>query len=306
MPQATLLVVDDEPANIEALAAVLDPHYELRFAMSGLEALTAMHDGPLPDLVLLDVMLPDIDGFEVCTRIRADARTAGVPVIFITALGQPAQEELGFGVGAVDYIAKPFTAASVRARVRNHLELKRNRELLQRLAITDALTGLANRRHFDEALRLEVQRHRRQGLSLGLALIDIDHFKRYNDHYGHPKGDECLNLVSAALAGSLRRASDLIARVGGEEFAILMPETDLEGALSVAERGRAAVSELAIPHAMSTTQPFITVSIGLHAGIDIDDAQRYRAADQQLYRAKAAGRDQIMWDGKGNAAGGGK
>jgi diguanylate cyclase (GGDEF)-like protein len=294
--QPILLVVDDEPSNIEVLAAMLDDQYELRFAVSGHEALSALKEQPKPDLILLDVMLPDMNGYAICERIKDDPLCADIPVIFVTSLGDPEQEEKGFAVGGADYIVKPCRALSIKARIRNQLEMKRTRELLHRLAITDGLTGLANRRHFDEALKQEAQRLHRQGGHLSLVLIDVDFFKRYNDSYGHPAGDLCLQSIAAVIATELRRPADLTARIGGEEFACLLPETTLAGAYVVAERIRQTVLSLAMPHQTSTIAEYVTVSVGVAVSNGTDPGMLYQRADIQLYIAKTSGRNCVVQD----------
>ena len=294
--QPVLLIVDDEPGNIEILASILDDQYEVRFAICGLDALAAMKDGPKPDLILLDVMLPDMDGYSVCERIKEDPECADIPVIFVTSLGNPEQEEKGFAVGGADYIVKPFRILSIKARIRNQLEMKRTRELLQRLAITDSLTGLANRRHFDEALKQETQRLQRQGGQLSLVLIDVDFFKRYNDHYGHPAGDECLRHIASVIALELRRPADLTARIGGEEFACLLPETTLDGAFIVADRIRQTVLGLKMPHQTSAISEYVTVSVGIATSCGSNPTLLYQRADIQLYVAKTSGRNCVMQD----------
>ncbi|WP_205836482.1 diguanylate cyclase domain-containing protein [Iodobacter violaceini] len=294
--QPILLVVDDEPSNIELLAVMLDDQYELRFAVSGQDALAAMKELPKPDLVLLDVMLPDMNGYAICQRMKEDPATLDIPVIFVTSLGDPEQEERGFSVGGADYIVKPCRALSIKARIRNQLEMKRTRELLHRLAITDGLTSLANRRHFDEALKQETQRLQRQGGQLSLVLIDVDFFKHFNDYYGHPAGDECLKRIAAVIAAELRRPADLTARIGGEEFACLLPETSLEGAYIVAERIRKTVLSLKMPHQTSTISEYVTVSMGIAASHGSDASPLYQRADIQLYLAKTSGRNRVVQD----------
>ncbi|MFC7420380.1 diguanylate cyclase domain-containing protein [Iodobacter arcticus] len=294
--QPIILVVDDEPNNIEMLAGMLDDQYELRFAVSAQEALTAIKEMPKPDLILLDVMLPDMNGYAICERIKEDPATADIPIIFVTSLGDPEQEEKGFAVGGADYIVKPCRALSIKARIRNQLEMKRTRELLHRLAITDGLTSLANRRHFDEALKQEMQRLQRQGGQLSLVLIDVDFFKRFNDYYGHPAGDECLRRIAAVIATELRRPADLTARIGGEEFACLLPETSLAGAYIVAERIRQTVLSLKMPHQSSTISDYVTVSVGVATSSGTEAAHLYQRADIQLYIAKTSGRNCVVQD----------
>ncbi|WP_137939939.1 diguanylate cyclase [Chitinivorax sp. B] len=295
--QPTILIVDDEPANIEALASSLEELYEVQFALSGQEALARARMSPQPDLILLDVIMPEMDGFAICRLLKVDRRTVDIPVIFVTALANPDEEAKGFDCGAVDFIIKPFKDVVVQARVRNHLEIKRTRELLQRLAVTDSLTGLANRRHFEDALAHEVNRQRRRRGDLALVLIDVDFFKQYNDYYGHPAGDYILKTLAEALSSTLRRPADLIARIGGEEFACLLPETELAGAMAVAERIRSNIEALAMPHIHSSVAPYVTVSLGV-AIVDSAEpdasAKLYKLADAQLYKAKQRGRNRVV------------
>src|SRR5579859_4005198 len=201
-----------------------------------------------PDLILLDVVMPGLDGFEVCRRLRAEERTQRIPIVFITGLNALEDERRGLELGAIDFISKPVQAAIVRLRVRNHLELKRYRDFLEDLSLVDGLTGIGNRRRFDEFLLREWRRSRRGRAPLALVLLDVDNFKAFNDHYGHAAGDDCLREVAATIAMLVRRPGDLCARYGGEEFAAILPHTDLTGARTLAERIREAVLALEIPH----------------------------------------------------------
>ena len=221
----TVLIVDDAPANIEVLSEALSDEYEVLFATSGQDALDVAAEQH-PDLILLDVMMPEMDGYEVCTRLKGDTKTQTIPIIFVTAMDHEEEETKGLNVGAIDYLAKPIRPAIVRARVRNHLELKRYRDNLECLSSTDGLTGIANRRRFDEFLDREWLRARRCQTPLSLILMDIDLFKGYNDHYGHLAGDDCLRHLAREMTACLRRPTDLVARYGGEEFACLLPDTD--------------------------------------------------------------------------------
>ncbi|GAC1313316.1 MAG: diguanylate cyclase [Vulcanimicrobiaceae bacterium] len=292
----TILVVDDEIGNIEVLAGVLEAEYDVAFATSGAQALDFVGNGK-PDLVLLDVVMPDMDGYEVFRRLKEDPSNADLPVIFITGLTDSADETRGLELGAVDYVTKPFTAAVVRARVRNHVELKRARDKILRLARTDGLTGVANRRQFDDVLEVEYKRHVRSKASLSLILLDLDYFKAFNDAYGHVAGDECLRAIANALASNMRRPADVAARYGGEEFACVLPETDLDGARSVAERIRDDIERLDIPHRGSRASDRVTTSIGIVSTDCIattSPVDVVTAADANLYRAKATGRDRIV------------
>lgn len=290
-----LLLVDDVKANLLLLAKALGQDYECRLATEGASALEQAFSEP-PDLILLDVMMPGLDGYEVCRRLKADPRTMNIPVIFLTHLNEEEDEKTGLEAGAIDYITKPFRLPIIKARVRNHLELKRRGDLLEQLAGMDGLTGVPNRRRFDEALLAEWNRTRRHGASLALILLDIDFFKSYNDHYGHPQGDDCLRKVAAVLAATLQRASDTLARYGGEEFAAILPETTLESAVGTAELMRRRVMGLAIPHAYSEVATCVTVSLGV--AVCIPDGRNAAAdlvevADSALYQAKHAGRNRV-------------
>lgn len=288
---ATVLVVDDEPLNIRLLARALSPQYRVKTATSGDKALAiALSDDP-PDLILLDILMPEMDGYEVLRQLRADPRSAAIPVIFTTACGGIEDEATGLELGAVDYITKPFSLPILMARVRNHVALKRQSDLLGQLVFIDALTEIPNRRSFDEVLATEWGRCRRHQQPLGLILMDIDHFKGYNDQLGHAQGDHCLRHVAQAVRSVLRRPGDFVARYGGEEFVAVVPEADLRATALLAEQMRAAVEALALPHPDGGV---VTLSAGVAAqlvgGSDEPDAL-LRTADAALYRAKDAGRN---------------
>ena len=290
-----VLIADDDPVNRQVLAELLKPEYTVLLAKNGEQALerAARHT---PDLILLDVMMPDLDGFEVLRRLRADPATAAIAVIFISGLDRPEDEANGLKVGAADYIAKPFNATVVMARVALHLQVVRQQRLLEHLAHVDALTGLANRRRFDELYEAEWQRARRAGSPLSLALVDVDCFKQYNDHYGHPAGDRALRAVARMASSCVRRPADLAARYGGEELVLLMPDTEAAPAEHVVQCMRASLAAQAIAHAASLAAPVLTFSAG---GATLAEgetaAELFAAADAQLYRAKHAGRNRVEW-----------
>jgi diguanylate cyclase (GGDEF)-like protein len=295
----TVLIVDDHITNIQILHSLLGEELDIRVATNGPDALRLIHASP-PDLVLLDVEMPHMSGYEVCAALKASEETLHIPVIFITAHSESEQEAEGFKVGAVDFVAKPFRPEVVKARVRTHLLLKRQSDLLRNLAFMDGLTGVSNRRRFDQALEAEWRRCRRNGASLSLLMIDVDRFKLYNDHYGHLAGDACLQRVASTMAKQLLRSHDLLVRYGGEEFACLLPDCDLAGALGKAEALRTAVAALEIEHrAAANGRRTVSISAGVASVVPHDPlgpADLVAAADAQLYLAKSRGRDCVSSD----------
>ncbi|VXD17039.1 Diguanylate cyclase (GGDEF) domain-containing protein [Planktothrix serta PCC 8927] len=328
--KGNLLIVDDEPDNIRVLSALLTQQgYYVRKALNVQIALIAVNSLK-PDLILLDIRMPDATGYDLCRQLKSNPDTHEIPVIFISALNQIEDIMQAFSVGGVDYVTKPFKVDEVLARVKNQLTicqlkqqlLEQNQQLLQQnnqltqeiktrqkveenlqtvnrqlqnLASCDSLTSLANRRHFDEYFQqtwkqmIEVQQ------PLSLLLCDLDFFKHYNDHYGHPAGDICLKLVAQALDRSVSHSRDLVARYGGEEFAIILPNTDLSGALKVAQTIHQEVQQLKINHEYSTVSSIVTVSIGVSYQIPQKDTSAEHLltiADQALYEAKQKGRNQ--------------
>ena len=290
----TILIVDDEPINIRALQSTLGGEYNLLFATSGEMVLDMVKSGVQPDLILLDIIMPGMDGFEVCRRLKNDPKTQHIPLVFLTAKWETSEEAKGLEMGAVDYIRKPFSPPIIRARIRNHLELKRNRDLLENLSALDGLTNIPNRRRFDEVYEYEWSRAIRTQAPLSLLFIDIDHFKNYNDLYGHLAGDECLRSVARALQSSLGRTADFLARFGGEEFIILLPDTNERGCLHLARNILDAVNSLKLEHKASPVAEHVTVSIGGVCCADLDSCQRLQLlekADRLLYKAKEGGRN---------------
>ena len=301
-----VLIADDDAINRDVLCELLQPEYTVLLAKNGAQAIerATRH---VPDLILLDVMMPDMSGFDVLRRLRAAAPTEHISVIFISGLNHPEDEAAGLKMGASDYIAKPFNATVVLARVALHLQLVRQRRLLEHLAHVDGLTELANRRRFDDVYDLEWQRARRSSQPLSLALLDIDSFKQFNDLYGHPAGDRALRAVARLASTHMRRPADLAARYGGEELVLLMPDTDAVQAQAIAQTLREAVAQLMIAHAGSSAAAVVTASIG---GATLDPAQPessaalFEAADVQLYRAKQGGRNRVMWRQEADERGG--
>ncbi|MES9937759.1 MAG: diguanylate cyclase [Sedimenticola sp.] len=292
-PLGDILVVDDVVANVKILdTLLLEAGYAVRIATSGKAALTICEKRP-PDLVLLDVMMPEVDGYEVCRRLQADEKTQDIPIIFISALNQTDDKLEGFTAGGVDFVTKPFDPPEVLARVKTHIRLvmlqrelqEKNREL-KRLATTDPLTGLYNRRSFLERLRDCQKTANRYGTPCSLVMFDLDHFKAINDQHGHNAGDEVLRVTAERTRGILRDV-DIAGRWGGEEFMVLAPQTELEGAIQLAERLRESLINDPIEPAGT-----VTASFGVICDAKCNSLEELTlGVDQALYAAKMAGRN---------------
>ena len=290
-----ILVVDDATENVR----ILQDEHEVLFAQDGARALEIARTQH-PDLILMDTVMPGMDGYAVCRELFAAPETGDIPVVFVTALNSPEDETRALDAGAADFISKPVNAAVVRARVRTQLTVKRQRDALRAMTLLDALTGIANRRAFDERLALEWRRCGRTQLPVSLLMVDIDHFKLYNDHYGHPAGDDALVQAAGAMRRAAGRVQDQVARYGGEEFVILLPQLDAQGATGVARRLMAELEGLDLPHAASPTGPRLTVSIGIASMVPDEHstpADLVQVADALLYQAKAGGRNRYMLGG---------
>ncbi|MEB3279228.1 MAG: PleD family two-component system response regulator [Lyngbya sp.] len=292
-----ILVIDDDQTNIKVIIDTLKP--------AGLTVISARNGEmgikralfALPDLILLDVMMPGIDGFETCRRLKSEPSTQAIPILFMTALSDEESKVKGFDVGGVDYITKPFGAREVVARVKTHLNLKRKQDLLERLVGIDGLTEIPNRRQFDTVFDKEWRRALRTQTPLALIMLDIDYFKNFNDGYGHTAGDECLRKVAQMLARSVQRASDFVARYGGEEFAVILPGIPLEPAVNIAEKIKENIESLHLAHAFSPVLDYVSLSLGVAAVIPSNETSPQNLiemADRALYRAKAKGRNQVM------------
>ncbi|MGL4503860.1 MAG: GGDEF domain-containing response regulator [Planktothrix sp.] len=327
--KGNILLVDDTPDNLRVLSSILTKHgYYLRKALNGEMAITAAH-ALIPDLILLDINMPSMDGYEVCTALKQSEQTQNIPIIFISVLDDVLDKVKAFQVGGIDYITKPFQLEEVIARIENQLKIKRlqaelqdkNRILaeknirllreishrkkaenalkkanqkLQKLACIDGLTQVSNRRKFDEYLKQEWVRLGRKNYPLSLILCDIDYFKAYNDTYGHPAGDECLKQVAQAICQAVKRPADLVARYGGEEFAAILPHTHCTGALSVARNIQQEIQQLDIKHCASDVGDIVTISLGICTMIPTGDESLDNlilSADKALYQAKQTGRN---------------
>ncbi|MEN9892834.1 MAG: hypothetical protein RLY78_3129 [Pseudomonadota bacterium] len=326
-----ILVVDDDAVMLRTLAGVLAGHYDVALARSAEQALPLIAGHP-PDLLLLDLQMPGLGGVGLCRLLKSDPVLHDLPVVFLTAHADEATELAGLQAGAADFIAKPPSAPVMLARLGNLVRLRRLSERLQAEARFDGLTGLRNRAQFDRLLRTEWLRAQREGRPLSLLLADIDHFKAYNDHCGHPAGDHALREVAQVLRRAGRRPADQACRYGGEEFALLLPLTDAAGARHVGHALLQALRQRALAHPASSVGPWMTLSIGLatvqplglpalpagsapelpagadpaavaadsaaSGGLLPDAVERgalalVEAADRALYAAKQAGRAQV-------------
>ncbi len=257
-----IVVVDDDPGTINLIGRILSGTAEMRFATSGETALKLMADY-VPDLILLDAELPGMSGFKVFEKLRVQPNLAEVPVIFITSHHETGFEVSALNMGAVDFIAKPFQSSLVLARVQAQLRSKRRMDEFRRCAVVDDLTGLATRVRFDETLGLEWGRGLRWGDAIGLILIDVNNFDKYNDHHGQVKGNAFLQRIAHALSGITRRSSDLLSRCAGSQFGLLLPQTSRRGAEHIAHRILEAVEACGITDEGLNTVPRVTVSVGV-------------------------------------------
>ncbi|WP_262966182.1 diguanylate cyclase [Methylobacter psychrophilus] len=295
--QPSLLIVDDSTWDMDTLVSAL-AEYRLFTATNSVQALT-IAVSVQPDLILLSIRLPGMDGYEICRQLKQQTDTQHIPVIFVTDLNNEEHETQGFSVGAVDYITKPIQPNIIRARVAAQLQLKAHRDSLALTADTDMLTGIPNRRHFETVVQNEWNRALRYDKPLSLIMVDVDHFKRYNDYYGHAAGDDCLKAIADSFVSNIRRASDMVARLGGEEFVCLLPEVPREQAINLAEQILFSIRDLGIAHADSPVANHVTVSLGL-ATLNLDQHKTWQNllqhADVALYQAKHEGRNRLIVD----------
>lgn len=296
--QPVVLAVDDQASNILTIYELFKGEYEVCAATSGEDAF-AFCRKRRPDVILLDVGLPGMDGYEVCRRLKADPATREIPIVFVTASGDPVAEVKALDYGAADFIAKPYHEKIVRARVRTQMALKLQTDQLRAFATTDGLTGLANRRSFDQALGDEWRRAIRDRAAVSMLMLDVDHFKQFNDRYGHQAGDQCLQSIASAIKSFARRPGDIAARYGGEEIVILLPRGDEDFVARTAETVRSAIMALAIPHAGNPECGWVvTASIGTATLRPLDHGHGPESlvakADEMLYEAKRSGRNRVM------------
>lgn len=290
----TILVVDDMTTTLLLLHDLLKDTYEVKIAKSGTKALEILESPNDIDLILLDIEMPDINGYDVCKRIKNNETIKNIPIIFITGRTSQEDEEYGLNLGAIDYITKPFNKAIVKLRIKNYLNLKIKNDMLEKLSMYDGLTNIRNRRFFDETFEKTFSEIKRDKKSLAVLMIDIDFFKPYNDNYGHGQGDETLRKVAKALEKTIKRPSDFVARYGGEEFVILLKDINKDGVEAVANNLLNAVRELKITHEFSKIENYVTVSIGVsyyNSSSDITKLELLLKADETLYNVKNSGRN---------------
>ncbi len=299
-----IMIVDDNEDMLTIYRRVLkNEGFEVHTATSGDECLEQLAT-VRPDIFLLDVMLPDCNGIDLVKQIKSQPAFANSFVVLLSGLITDSSSKItGLEAGALDYLARPISNKELVARMKSLVSILNFQESLENiskgfetLSITDGLTGISNRRHFDQVLSLEFSRHARSGKELSLIMLDIDHFKLFNDHYGHVQGDKCLQQISQVLNAGATRPSDLIARYGGEEFVCILPETGLQGALRIAEKIRNGIGELHIPHAWSEVTPYVTASLGvvsLNGNALVTVSEIIALADELMYRAKSRGRNRI-------------
>lgn len=294
----TILIVDDNPENIKILGELLKDDFNIKATTKGSDVLKLETMDKKPDLILLDIMMPDINGYEICFALKSNEQTSDIPVIFITAKDDDKDEIKGFEIGAVEYITKPFNPSIVKARVRTHAELKKLRDILANYAYVDALTMIPNRRKCTEFLDIYWNICKREEQPISVIMMDVDHFKQYNDYYGHTMGDICLKSVAHILKSTISRESDLIARYGGEEFIAVLLNVDMEGAISVGENILEELKKASVPHEKSKVSDIVTLSIGVSTVIpnnNTDAQELIKTADEALYTSKENGRNRVSF-----------
>jgi len=292
----SVLIVDDEKLNIIALTHILHKEYSVHAVIDSREAVEVAEED-MPDVILLDVLMPEMDGYAVIAALKKSEKARDIPVIFITGLDSIDSEEKGLALGAADYITRPFSPAIVKLRIRNQIKILNQFRIIERISMFDQLTNLPNRRSFEGRLHAEWGRALREQAPISIFMIDVDKFKNYNDVHGHQQGDVALQSVSEIFCQTLKRPGDFVARWGGEEFIALLANTNLVGALEVAERVRRSVECMEIPGPCSLTTK-ITVSIGVNTRTQGDSGTfdtLIAGADAALYDAKRKGRNRVCY-----------
>ena len=293
-----ILIIDDDDISLHILEHVLtDIFTNVTTTTYGEKALELIEENHY-DLVICDLNLPDIHGFEICKNIKENPKTLNIPIIFITASRDFEDEVKGLNIGASDFIHKPFIPSVVNYRVDLHINLHKKIEMLDKLVRIDDLTGIYNRREYNNKIEMEINRAQRTQTPLALLMIDIDYFKLYNDTYGHGLGDKCLIKIAKTINNIGLRKSDLFARYGGEEFVIVLPNTNLDGAILVANRVMKSINDLKEPHKSSKVSEYVTLSVGIASIIpqkETSVVEFESLADKELYKAKENGRNQISY-----------
>lgn len=295
----TLMIVDDYQSNLQAMVGLFEFHYDVVLKDNAKDAINYAIQEEV-DLILLDVDMPRMNGYDACSVLKSNPLTEHIPIIFVTAAGNDEDEEKGLLLGAVDYVVKPVNLSILRARVKNQMELIYYRKQLEILSTIDGLTGVPNRRQLDTIVLQHYASTIRFGHSMVFLMIDIDDFKAYNDTYGHAQGDECLKQVAQTILSLKRRETDVVGRYGGEEFAVSLQDTDIEGGLVFASEILNSVRKLNIEHRGNVDHKIVTVSIGLavfkakhenHKEMTLDEL--VQQADEQLYYAKHKGKNRF-------------
>ena len=289
-----IFVVDDNNTNLLAAKFALEDSYKI-YALPSAAGMFKLIENITPDLILLDVDMPEMDGFEAIKILKANDKFKDIPVIFLTIKNDEMSELEGFDLGAVDYIMKPFSKPVIKARIATHLKTVEYIRIVEKLSLIDELTNLPNRRFFDSELLKHWKHAIRDSEFISLLMIDIDHFKVLNDTYGHSQGDEALKTLAHVINSSVRRAHDFVARWGGEEFCVIMPNTNPSGAFAVAEIIRKNVEKSAIINIDDPTKRLsITISVGGNSALPNADmvlSEFFNQTDSALYEAKKRGRN---------------
>ena len=291
----SLLIVDDENTNLKVLTHILGSEYTILTATNGTSAIEKAKEYK-PDLILLDILMPEMNGYEILSIIKKCEDIKRIPVIFITGLSSDEDEEKGLSLEAADYITKPFSSMIVKLRVRNQIQIINQMRTIEHLSLIDQLTNIPNRRSFDDRLRMEWKQAAREQTPISILMIDLDNFKNINDTCGHQHGDKVLKTVASVFSQSFKRPGDFAARWGGEEFVVLLPNTPLEGAMEIAEKIRTDIQNMEISFDNGSTIK-VTVSIGVNFATPTKDCPVdpfISGADKALYAAKDAGRNKTV------------
>lgn len=291
-----ILIVDDSLLQATQLKAIIEDDYDVTIAQTAEEGLRRA-SGEDFSLILLDVVMPEMDGFTLLKKLQEEIITQSVPVILITSLSDAVNEQHGLVLGAVDYITKPYIPLIVKARVNTHVKLYQYRKQVEKQSMTDQLTGIANRRRYDRYSLMKWYEAARLKVPFSVCMFDIDHFKAYNDTFGHPAGDKVIAAIAKTISSQLKRSTDFVARYGGEEFVAISMGEPSEKIFAHLKKIRQAIEDLHIPHSPDVSE-WVTVSIG---GVTVipEMGNAYdvylKIADTMLYDAKKHGRNRVVW-----------